>query len=448
MAIATLPLLKRTTCPHCWSSFAPEEVLWITAHADLLGDPRLGPEKQQRFLPTRFDLDGNALDAKGFVCHHLACPKCHLPIPRLLLEIEPYFVSILGSPACGKSFFLTAMTWELRRLLPLHFSLSFTDADPVTNRLVNAYEESLFLNPKADDLVPLANLIRKTETQGGDLYNEVNYGNQAVSYPRPFLFLIQPQDHHPLATSSRRVSRVLCLYDNAGEHFQPSEESTRNQATHHLARSRLLLFLFDPIQDLRFRKLVPNLPSSLGGRDDELTRQESILLEAAARVRRYTGLAQNAKHQQPLVVVVTKYDAWASLLGADLKEPSIRNDRLDVDRIEQRSQGLRSLMLRVCPEIVTAAEGFAEQVIYVPVSALGTGPLPLPGNVFSGAKLDAQKRFLALRPRDIRPVWATVPLLYGLCKGTTGLVPGLRRKQAVEAGAAIQPAAARRPSPR
>ena len=56
-------LLPRTTCPHCWTSFAPEETLFISAHADLLGDPRLGSDQQQRFRPTRFDLAGNALDA-------------------------------------------------------------------------------------------------------------------------------------------------------------------------------------------------------------------------------------------------------------------------------------------------------------------------------------------------------------------------------------------------
>jgi hypothetical protein len=433
MSTAPLPLLKRTTCPHCWSLFAPEDVLWVTAHADLLGDPRLGPDQQQRFLPTRFNLDGHALDAKGFVCHALACPKCHLPIPRVLLEIEPYFVSILGSPACGKSYFLTAMTWEMRRLLPLHFALSFTDADPVSNRQLNAYEEALFLNPRADDLVPLANVIEKTQLQGAHLYDEVNYGNQTVSYPRPFLFLVQPQDQHPLAASSRRLARVLCLYDNAGEHFQPATESARNQATHHLARSRLLLFLFDPTQDLRFRKLCQAGPNGLLGGEDRLARQEPILLEAAARVRRYTGLAQNAKHPQPLIVVVTKYDAWAPLLGGDAKEASIRADKLDVERIERRSEALRGLLLRVCPEIVTAAEGFAEQVTYVPVSALGTSPVPLPGRAFPAAlKLDPQQRYLALRPRDVRPLWATVPLLYGLCRGTAGLIPSLRRKAAPE----------------
>src|SRR5262249_7482489 len=71
MSSIALPLLRRTTCPHCWTAFPPEEVLWISAHSDLLGDPRLGPEQQQRFLPTRFDVEGNALDAKGFACHSL-----------------------------------------------------------------------------------------------------------------------------------------------------------------------------------------------------------------------------------------------------------------------------------------------------------------------------------------------------------------------------------------
>ena len=58
------------------SVFAPEEVVWVAAHTYLLGDPRLGPEQLQRFLPTRFDVDGNAVDAKAFPCHSLACPRC------------------------------------------------------------------------------------------------------------------------------------------------------------------------------------------------------------------------------------------------------------------------------------------------------------------------------------------------------------------------------------
>ena len=98
---AAQALLRRTICPHCWTKFAPADVLWISSHSDLLGDPRLGREEQQRFLPTRFDLDGNALDAKGFACQRLACPKCHLPIPRALLEIDGAALRVTGTVTVG-----------------------------------------------------------------------------------------------------------------------------------------------------------------------------------------------------------------------------------------------------------------------------------------------------------------------------------------------------------
>jgi len=175
----------------------------------------------------------------------LACPKCHLPVPRSMMEMEPLFLSILGAPASGKSYFLTAMTWQLRKLLPIDFSISFTDADPAANRALNDCEESLFLNSRESSIVPLGDLIRKTELQG-ELYDSVAYGQQIVSYPRPFLFTMQPREGHARFDRSAELSRVLCLYDNAGEHFQPGQDTTSSPVTRHLAQSRAILFLFDP----------------------------------------------------------------------------------------------------------------------------------------------------------------------------------------------------------
>ena len=77
-----LPLRSRVTCPHCWNEFPPDRALWIAQHPDLVGDPRLGADQPQRFLPTRFNVQGAAIDSRGFACHGLACPKCHLAVPR------------------------------------------------------------------------------------------------------------------------------------------------------------------------------------------------------------------------------------------------------------------------------------------------------------------------------------------------------------------------------
>src|SRR5215203_4780290 len=96
-------LLSQVTCPHCWEHFLPEQVLWVSEHVELLGDAMLGADHQRRFLPSRFTVEGNALDPAGVACTSLACPRCHLSIPRVILEVDPLFVSVLGAPSSGKS---------------------------------------------------------------------------------------------------------------------------------------------------------------------------------------------------------------------------------------------------------------------------------------------------------------------------------------------------------
>ena len=393
--------------------------MWISEHVDLLGDPLLGPERQQRFLPSRFTIDGDAIDARGMTCRTLACPQCHLPIPRAMLEMEPLFISILGAPASGKSYFLTAMTWQLRQVLPLHFKVAFTDADPASNRVLNECEESLFLHPDESALVPLGSLIRKTELQG-ELYDTVAYGQQTVSYPRPFLFTMQPREDHP-GGEGTTPARMLCLYDNAGEHFQPGQDTTSSPVTRHLAQSRAILFLFDPTQDPRFRAACRGVEA--GGsaqRAARLSRQETILNEAAARIRRHAGLSHGSKYERPMIVVLSKFDEWSHLLDHDAGEPWKTQGNMtgvDVERIEQTSVRLRQILMQYCPETVAAAETFAKNITYIAVSSLG-----------EQVELDPTTGLPGIRPKNIHPHWVTVPLLYALSRVQPALIPRLIRR--------------------
>src|SRR5687768_4272609 len=109
-----IPLVRKVVCPHCWHTFRPEEILWVSEHEELVGDP-IVKDEPIRFLPTRFNLEGCAIDAREMVCRTLACPECHLVIPRVLLENPITFFSLVGSVGSGKSNLLAAMTWELRR---------------------------------------------------------------------------------------------------------------------------------------------------------------------------------------------------------------------------------------------------------------------------------------------------------------------------------------------
>ena len=128
-----LPIRRQIVCPHCWTRFAAEDILWVAAAPDLIGDSRLGALEPSRFLPVRFDLNGNAVDRKGFVCKQLACPYCHLPIPRVLTEIAPFFLSVVGAPASGKTYFLTSMVWQLRSTFLRDFAFTLAESDAKMN---------------------------------------------------------------------------------------------------------------------------------------------------------------------------------------------------------------------------------------------------------------------------------------------------------------------------
>lgn len=436
----TLELQAQLTCPNCWASLHPADLFWVSSHADLRGDPYLGEEALKRFLPSRFDVEGFALDAKGMRCQALACPRCHLLIPRILTEIRPVFVSVLGAPSSGKSYFLAASVWETRKKLR-SFHVTFTDADPVANQIVSAYEQKLFLNERPDQIVA----IPKTE-QEGELYQLVDYKDRQELYARPFVFAMRPTASHVHLreeASVRRESRALCLYDNAGEHFQPTSDSELSPATDHLALSEVSIFVFDPLQHPKFRKLCREYSDDPQLRDDfRVYRQDTILLEAAKRIRQKANIPSHERFKKPLVVAVNKYDVWAKLLpNVDLLrlDPYVRLEdgahALNRTALEEISDQVEGLLEQTSPEVVAACRSFSDDVLYLPVSPQGCSPERVEGN------------HLGVRPDDIRPIWAEVPLLYAICRSKCSLVPAARRTGGAGLGGSIDGRGDRRDGP-
>ena len=77
-----------------------------------------------------------------------------------------------------------------------------------------------------------------------------------------------------------------------------------------------------------------------------------------------------------------------------------------------------SYLIEFTGEIVSAAEGFAERVIYIPVSATGGAPEEDPETI--DAK--TQMKLLGFRPSRVKPIWTEVPLLYAFARWTGGMV--------------------------
>lgn len=407
-------LVDEVVCPNCWERFPPERIHYVSAPGGPRGDLRLGPDRRQRFLPTRFDPEGRAIDVAGQPCHELACPRCHLKIPRMLVECPALFVSIFGTPSGGKSYFLASMCHRLRHVLPREFRINFSDADPAANASLHHYEDALFGGSEGGWVS-----LPKTDVTG-DRYRIVDFGNGPVRYPRPFFFQVSPAAGHPLVDSTATASRVICLYDNAGESFEPGRDLPANPVTQHMARSGCLLFIFDPLQDVGFRNRLRTVGDGASA-GSVTSRQEVMLAEVARRIRQYHRLPATARHDCPLIVVVSKFDAWQELVNAGRlpypwsPRPGGGPHALRTDILQKASVATRDMLLKHAPTIVTTAESFVDPrlIFYVPVSATG------------GSPRKGSDGMLGFAAGSLNPMWAEVPMIQTLSHAIDGLIlPG------------------------
>jgi hypothetical protein len=412
-------LKSSVRCPHCWFRFRPDQTLWIASHPDLVDDRLLGAGEPRRFLPSRFTPLGEAIDPGGGRTRRLACPNCHLEIPQLTLERPMVIMSIAGSPSSGKSYFLASAMWKLREELARTFAVAFTDTDPAMNRSITENEAQLFLNEDRDAMVA----IRKTDLQGS-LYNSVQFDpGVPTQLVRPFIFTVRPARDHVNGHAADRLTQLLTLYDNAGEHFSPGADSAREPVTQHLGHSKVLMFVFDPTQDVRFRQRLSGVsedPQLAAGAST--TRQDQLIVEMARRVRVHSGLAPQERVPRPLFVILSKSDVWGSLLRdeagmpMDITSPPYAREsdglgKMGIRRVDRTSDRLRALLREVAPEVVAAAEDAFERVIYVPVSAIGTSPV-----------MDRASGLLKVPVARIEPRWVTVPFLYTISRWSQYLV--------------------------
>ncbi|MDR1484618.1 MAG: hypothetical protein LBT09_07315 [Planctomycetaceae bacterium] len=401
-------------CPHCWQEFPTDRILFISESPDLLGDSKLGDSEQLRFLPYRFGVGGAALDVHGVSCRRLACPNCHLQVPRSLLHMPSFFISIAGAPAAGKSYFFASMIWQLRKTMTRDFCMNFTDADTILNKRIREYEMKQFMGGD-DPNIPVS--IEKTDIQG-DIYNNTLIDGHLTSLAQPFSFTISPLPSYPFPQKAESVTQAVCMYDNAGESFLPGADNVSQPVTRHLATSDAILFLFDPTQDLRFKntckKVVndPQMNPSLGGdvRRSEVN-QSTILTEMISRIKTHSHLPVHEKIKTPIIIVLTKFDAWRQLVDFPnydnpwLRSKCYQTSIYNVSCVNEYSQVLRELLIGLIPDLVGTAEANAEKVTYIAVSATGTAPEV-------GQPDKDGKRPLLYRPANIKPMWVEVPFFH------------------------------------
>ena len=374
------------TCPVCWLRFDAGDIMHIAVHDSLRGDPLLGEDAQQRFLATRFNNAGQALDAMSLPCSEIACPHCRRKLPPGFLEMPHHIISLVGDQSAGKSYFLSVLTKVLPATLYREFGIVCQDSDPTGNAPVNDMRKALFGAQSATQAK-----LAKTVFEGA-MYERLPRQGRMVALPRPFVYTLSAED-------KSRDKCALIFYDNAGEHFQPGVNIVEQPGAQHVASAAGIMYLFDPFNSPEFRQ---NLRDT---QDPQLEKpvvdqQDSILSEMRARIQNIRNLRHGETIQTPVAFIVGKCDVWAHLLNGQTLRPSVVAGKLDLAAIEHNSGIVRELLFRLSPPLVANAEVLSSNVMFFAASSFGHTPLKIgPGEYVPD-------------PSKLQPVNVEVPLLW------------------------------------
>ena len=396
------------SCPWCWWKFDSADVKWVANHPALKGDPLLGIDAYLRFVPNRFS-GHKALDSKGNECSDIACPHCHQVIPVNMLRVPQHLVSIVGDAQSGKSYFLTVMTKVVSDKLASNYDGFFEDATPGANAAVRDMINHLFGAMSLQDGM----FLQKTKLDG-EMYHKLkrNGEDRQLLLPKPFIF-------H--ARSSRSKGCNLVFYDNAGEHFQAGTDSSENPSAQHVASAAGVVFLFDPFNNLDFRRAMMRAPTT----DPQFAMKPTgdvvaIMSEMKNRIAKITG---SERFKSPVAFIVGKYDAWGSSLvpeGQQFYDPSAEGS-LSNYAVQHNSDLTKQILMKNCPAVTRMAESLGEEVVFFPVSSFGAPAvkveLPPAEGAEQGEKMNVPD------PATLNPFLVDVPILWLMSKFDPSLVP-------------------------
>ena len=389
------------TCPICWLKFDRGDVMHVAVHDSLFGDPLLGEVQMKRFHATRFNDRGQALDECGVPCTEIACPHCRRTLAPGFFDEPHKIFSIVGAPQSGKSYYLTVLIKLLQTTLFRDFGVVFRDADPTGNAPINEMKAHLFSAQN-----PAQAFLTKTQLEGA-MYERLPRYDRMVTLPKPFIYSLS-------GAESDDENCSVVFYDNAGEHFQPGQDSTNSPGAQHIASSDAIFFLFDPTINPDFRRSIsdsedPQFKSQVSDQ------QDIILAETEVRIKKLLGLDRREKVQTPLAIIIGKCDSWIDKIGSENLKNPIVDGTLDVGAVEANSQLVRNLMEEHCPYVIANAERISSDVCYFAASAFGHTPVTFED--------DKGVSRIGPDPQKINPMYVEIPTLWALSRVRPGLVP-------------------------
>lgn len=401
-SVSAKPAGRQAKCPHCWGDFfTRSETLYVTTSG----------EKVKPSLVADWD---NPTDGSGHkFTTRRCCPHCNLEVSTRLLETNSIFISIVGTPSSGKTYFLASMYHKAKSQLTkdFHKGVNFPG---ISGELISRYFDRLVGGGDPNKLVDLP----KTQEGGFELYSEIEVSGVTQQFPKPFTLR--------LTDPTTREAFAIVTYDNAGESFVSADRlSSNTKSIDHLEHCDMIVIVIDPVQ-------IPELAAVLkdrGVQDPQLgkssgTTQDEMLNSVLDRA---VGLRGSEKKllRTPVSVVIQKWDMLqkANLVpDIDRVDPSTGaqtplfdesplnvsqtgDTYVDTEEMRAISVAVRDVLYQYDPNIVNSLQASFEVVRYFPCSALGSSP-----------ELNPANNKYCFRPKNVQPYRVTDPLLWLLAR--------------------------------
>ena len=315
----------------------------------------------------------------------LVCPLCQHDLPRNCLSASQHIISIVGSPASGKSYFLPIHLKELRHNLAEKYGCDLQRA----NENAQQIEDMMECVYETKQPLPMTTYDSTYHSVGGE------------RHPKPYIYTLQ-------APWLRQVQHNLVYYDHTGCAFAPRRDTERKEIDYYHASG--LVFMFDPFSSYEFRQCMANHSDTNDPQHDRpiIDDHNTMLSEISYRLSKYPDrYCENL----PIAFIVGKYDAWRGLTRTLKFYDPTGGHSLDDAIIRENSKKLRELLLEICPAVVANVERLPGNVRYFPISNFGKPPTKNSDGYLQ-------------HPAQVEPFLVDVPMLWLIHQFAPEFVPG------------------------
>ena len=329
------------TCPFCFETFSPQDVLFRCIQPSTRCSGWENDEmyaKRRNLQPT---IMGHVFEAKNSkdmrkiplgvlrvarcdVCftesHTHLCPECHFELPHDVGQIKQYTIAIIGGTGTGKSHYIGSLIFSLKVERRLNLIVTLL-SDETQIRWQQDFYGPVF---ERRTVLP-GTLSARTDTR--------------VKVP---LVLRLTSKDNPLERKLNRLwhqSVNTSIFDAAGEDMAEYEKlSVENKA---ITRAAGLIFIVDPLQ---IGSVVQQLPGVTAPKGDPRSLPDNML-------GRMIKLFEEDKVRPggipiPLAVVLSKVDVLEFIVdpGSALRRPSMHSGTLNLAEVQSTSTEVASYL--------------------------------------------------------------------------------------------------------